>query len=272
MRLATSVILSPEAKTDAEKACAAIVDGYRQGLKIGPRPFILEEDHPQLRDLAVVKGKAARRFWEKLRHKRTPGEVPTKVQHLLLTCLPPTSRGVEFASRTAGVGSLGRPRYIALAEWEGGFVAREAKAAAPSAVHMREAEGRDQVMDHRRIRALAFQPRDPAFRLTREWILRRLSPESDKIELDRIAKLFKDEPEQASELRVLLLTAMGHAIANVHLGTTPLRRLLRSELKGLGDDSARAGRGGGGRARAARFQDAVGYEAASPQLIPSACM
>jgi uncharacterized protein (DUF2252 family) len=117
VRLATSVILSPEAKTDAEKACAAIVDGYRQGLKIGPRPFILEEDHPQLRDLAVVKGKAARRFWEKLRHKRTPGEVPTKVQHLLLTCLPPTSRGVEFASRTAGVGSLGRPRYIALAEW-----------------------------------------------------------------------------------------------------------------------------------------------------------
>ena len=65
------------------------------------------------------------------------GSVPQKVQVLLLTCLPATSRRVAFAKRLAGVGSLGRPRYVALAEWNGGLVAREAKAAVPSAVHMR---------------------------------------------------------------------------------------------------------------------------------------
>ena len=236
VRLATSVILSPEAKTDAEKD----LRGDCRRLPARPEdrtsPFVLEEDHPQLRDLAVVKGKAARRFWERLRQKRTPGEVPTKVQHLLLTCLPPTSRGVEFASRTAGVGSLGRPRYIALAEWEGGFVAREAKAAAPSAVHMREAEGRDQVMDHRRVRALAFQPRDPAFRLDAG--------------MDPAPAFARERQDRARQDREAIQgragagfgnarsapDGHGAAIANVHLGTTPLRRLLRSELKGLGDD------------------------------------
>ena len=77
---------------------------------------------------------------------------------------------------------------------------------------------------------------DPEFLLTRKRIVRRLSLEADKIELDRIEKLYRDEPDKAGKARALLVKAMGTEIANVHLGTTPLRRLLRSELKGLGDD------------------------------------
>ena len=101
VRLATSVILSPEAKTDAEKACAAIVDGYRQGLKIGPRPFVLEEDHPPAarpggRERQGSPSSSGKGFATSAR----PARFQPKVQHLLLTCLPPTSRGVEFASRT----------------------------------------------------------------------------------------------------------------------------------------------------------------------------
>ena len=39
----------------------------------------------------------------------------------------------RVAHRVAGLGSLGRERYVALADWHGGSVAREAKALAPSA-------------------------------------------------------------------------------------------------------------------------------------------
>jgi len=235
VRLATSAILAADDGRDAEETCALILEGYRKGVEDGPSPFVLEDAQPLLRDLAAVKGKAARKFWEGLRKDMIAGPVPQKVQVLLLTCLPAMSRRVRLAKRLAGVGSLGRPRYVALAEWNGGLVAREAKAAVPSAVHMDEADRRDRVLDHRRVRALAFQPRDPEFLLTRKWIVRRLSPEANKIELDRIEKLYRDEPDKAGKARALLVAAMGTEIANVHLGTAALHRLLRGELKGLGD-------------------------------------
>ena len=40
----------------------------------------------------------------------------------------------RFATHAKGGGSLGRPRYFALAEWRGGRVLREAKALVPSAM------------------------------------------------------------------------------------------------------------------------------------------
>jgi hypothetical protein len=40
---------------------------------------------------------------------------------------------LRFATRTKGSGSLGRPRYLAIALWQGGHLAREAKAVVPSA-------------------------------------------------------------------------------------------------------------------------------------------
>src|SRR5215213_7839940 len=272
VRLATSAILAADDGRDAEETCALILEGYRKGVEDGPSPFVLEDAQPLLRDLAAVKGKAARKFWEGLRKDMIAGPVPQKVQVLLLTCLPAMSRRVRLAKRLAGVGSLGRPRYVALAEWNGGLVAREAKAAVPSAVHMDEADRRDRVLDHRRVRALAFQPRDPEFLLTRKWIVRRLSPEANKIELDRIEKLYRDEPDKAGKARALLVAAMGTEIANVHLGTAALRRLLRGELKGSATTGWRRPRrrrpsASGGISRRCRNS-----RAASPQLMPSACM
>jgi len=236
VRLATSTILAGDSTFDSGELCALILEGYRKGIEEGPAPFVLEGAHAVLRDLAAVTGKASSKFWRKLREKMIPAEVPEKVAQLLLTCLPHASRPTALGKRLAGVGSLGRPRYVAVAEWNGGLVAREAKAAAPSAVHMNEADRRDRVMDQRRIRALAFQPRDPAFRLTRKWIVRRLSPEANKIEFDKIEKLYRDEPEKAKKARTLLLTAMGTEIANTHLGTTSPRRRLRDDLRDLGSD------------------------------------
>ena len=54
-----------------------------------------------------------------------------RVEHLL------PERGLDYrvARRIAGLGSLGRMRLVAIAECNGGKVAREAKAMVPSSVH-----------------------------------------------------------------------------------------------------------------------------------------
>ena len=52
----------------------------------------------------------------------------------LRASLPPAAAIVRFASRRKGRGGLGRPRYVAIAAWQGGQLVREAKALVASAV------------------------------------------------------------------------------------------------------------------------------------------
>jgi hypothetical protein len=56
---------------------------------------------------------------------------PTSVADVLKKKLPESSSIMRFASRVKGGGSLGRPRYIAIAHWPGGRIVREAKALVP---------------------------------------------------------------------------------------------------------------------------------------------
>jgi uncharacterized protein (DUF2252 family) len=196
----------------AEVAIAAIAKGYDDGLKKPPAPFVLENHHPILRNLAIVKGKDAASEWKKIRKN---GAVKSRtldasVRDLLLTCLPPGSTNVRFYRRRAGLGSLGRERYVAVGAWYGGLVAREAKAAAPSAICMPQRKIASPLAEYRRIVALGFRARDPHLRLADEWVVRRLSPESRKIEIAEIEKLGKQKE---------LLEAMGRELANIHRGT-----------------------------------------------------
>src|SRR6476661_7970470 len=72
------------------------------------------------------------KFWGKL--AKLPSATPPKrVQCMLEDWLPKGTVNITFASRVAGVGSRGRPRYVALGPCNGGLVAREAKAWLPSA-------------------------------------------------------------------------------------------------------------------------------------------
>ena len=75
--------------------------------------------------------------------------------------------------------------------------------------------------DYRRIEALGSRARDPHLRLADRWIVRRLSPEARKIEIDKIADVTN---------RQVLLEAMGEELANMHQGmagrATQLRRSL----------------------------------------------
>ena len=76
--------------------------------------------------------KQRRKFWKKVKDypDATP---PARVAAALRSRLPEDASVVRFASRAAGGGGLGRPRFIVIADWCGGWIVREAKALVPSA-------------------------------------------------------------------------------------------------------------------------------------------
>jgi uncharacterized protein (DUF2252 family) len=137
IRLATSVELASETeqlKISLTEACDAILDGYCEGLEKGGEPFIVNDDRDWLRKAYVKSEHQAEKYWERLNQCLTSEkEAPPEVRSMLEASLP--SRGLEYrlVHRQAGIGSLGRPRFTALAEWQGEYMALEAKALIPSA-------------------------------------------------------------------------------------------------------------------------------------------
>jgi hypothetical protein len=127
---------------------------------------------------------------------------------------------VTFKRRIVGVGSLGRERFLALGEWHGGLVAREAKAWVPSAVFW-AADGKSSRDFSDVIVRRAIRSPDPMLHFGRYWITRRLAPDCSKIEL---ADLPKDRDERR------LLMAMGAETANVHAGDKAAAALIVRHL------------------------------------------
>ena len=135
VRLVTSAILAQSENRlaiDASGAATAVLNGYTEFLEAGGKPFILEESHPHLREMALRAERDPVHFWSKLAalHSATP---PKRIQRLLRKSLPDPVENIAFLHRIAGEGSLGRQRYVATGSSNGGFVAREAKAWLPSA-------------------------------------------------------------------------------------------------------------------------------------------
>ncbi len=123
MRLCASVLLSGGA-AGAKAVAGEILRGYRQGLE-APRPFVLEREHLWLRDAFAASDAERDDFWRDL--ERLPDEPPPKAYRAsLLEALGP-AEGARFVARTAGAGSLGRPRFVVLAQRRGGPAAREVK-------------------------------------------------------------------------------------------------------------------------------------------------
>ena len=117
-----------------EEACAAILAGYREGLEAGGKPFVLEENNKWLREAATGELRDPIHFWGKMSAlPSVRGEVPKSARKALEDLMPAPGLVYRVAHRVAGLGSLGRERYVALADWDGGRVAREAKALVPSA-------------------------------------------------------------------------------------------------------------------------------------------
>lgn len=222
VRLVTSVILAKrqnELAIHAGDAADAVLEGYTKSLKSGGDPFILEEDHPGLRAMAMSAERDPDKFWSKL-EDLPELEAPKRVRRLLKRSLPDGLSETKFLHRVAGVGSLGRPRYVQIACCNGGKIAREAKAWLPSAWGWAKGRVKERAYSVRMLKHCVRQP-DPYYSVENEWVVRRIGPHCGRIELGHAPKR-RDER--------LILREMGRETANMHLATPDRKDKVLSDL------------------------------------------
>jgi hypothetical protein len=211
IRLATSALVA-QIPCDLKEAMAAILKGYADSLKAGGRPFALAEHHTALRTMAVHRLHDPEAFWAKFHALPDLKDPPPAGATKAILRMMPERSNIEYrlTHRIAGLGSLGRERYVAIGEWRGGSIAREAKSLAPSAcVWAKGTKGAtsilyEDILDH------SVRCRDPFVRVLKRWIVRRLAPDCSRIELSAL-------PKERDEYR--LLYTMGWETANIHLGS-----------------------------------------------------
>ncbi|HEV2115428.1 MAG TPA: DUF2252 family protein, partial [Terriglobales bacterium] len=131
-----------------KSACEAILDGYVESLKAGGRPYVLEEENDWLRRIALGELRDPVHFWEKMdSFELVKGPIPLAAEDALQNLLPEKGLGCRVVRRVAGLGSLGHQRLVAIAEWRGGRIAREAKALVPSSCYwVGESDGVPEIM------------------------------------------------------------------------------------------------------------------------------
>jgi hypothetical protein len=221
VRLAVSAHLAAEAgrlPIKREDICDALLEGYRDTMDEKGLPFVLGEHHQWLRLIAEGELRDPVHFWAKMDalptlKSQAPISAVDAIQHLM----PAHDIPFRLAHRVAGLGSLGHPRYVAIADWHGGRIAREAKALVPSSSfwaqnHEGPAEILYQIIINRAVRCP-----DPFVQLRGRWIVRRLGPHCSRIELASL---------RAPNIELRLLNAMGSETANIHLGTPSARKAI----------------------------------------------
>jgi hypothetical protein len=220
VRLGTSAALARAIKMlgiGIPDVSEAILLGYRQCLKRGGRPLVLEEDNHWLRDIATNALRDPVVFWKKMNGRVSDTKPPRDVASALEAAMPSDTESMRIGARVAGLGGLGRPRYVALGSWRGAFVAREARALLPSAVQWARGLSSRKPAYMELIERSVRNP-DPFVSVRGRWLIRRLAPHCSRIDLDVLPKLY-------DEYR--LMHAMGWETANVHLGTARPKTLLK---------------------------------------------
>jgi len=220
VRLATSALLA-RGKTglSPEEICTPLLEGYRKGID-KPCPFVLERNHKWLRKAVMLPEVERAEFWRGFAELQET-KPPADYDQVLISSMPKSGGMPSMAARTAGTGSLGRPRFVARLEWKGGPLIREAKAIVLSAwsrhygatgkrIHMMEiAEGH-------------WRAPDPHYRLVDMILVRRISPNSRKIEVGKSTEEL---------LQTKMLEAMGHEIANCQANQDGARMAILADLK-----------------------------------------
>ena len=218
VRLVTSALLA-DLKVQSDHAASDVLTGYREQLTTGAQPFVLAEQEEHLWKLARDHSAHPQHWWHE---RQRPEPLPShsslgKVKELLRRDFPDANADIfAWGTRQAGLGSLGRPRVVAVARWYGSLVCREAKAVLPSAWDW--AGGAGDAKPHARgLLASPTRAPDPYAKLTDGWSIRRLAPDSGGIEIDKIDRV---DDQRA------LLRSMGSELANLHLTKTGSATLL----------------------------------------------
>jgi len=225
VRLATSALLAIEENRLAatgKDACAEILDGYSKSLAEGGTPFVLEEGNKWLRLIALNELRDPDRFWKKM--DALPSiqeEISPSAREALEHLMPYPGLHYRLARRVAGLGSLGHQRFVAIAEFCSGKIAREAKMLVPSSVFWaRDLPGPVEIW-YQALLSRAVRCPDPFVHLRGRWIVRRLSPHCSRIELGML-------PGNRDECR--LLFSMGWETGNTHLGSREAVKAIRKHL------------------------------------------
>jgi hypothetical protein len=226
VRLATSAHLAVKSEhlsLGRRNLCDAILAGYSKALSTGGKPFVLAENHGWMRKIALGKLRDPVRFWKRLDGLPTwRRSIPKDAQKALRHLLPEPNLQCRIIHRVAGLGSLGRHRFVALADWEGGRIAREAKAVAPSACCFALNKKVQAKTYYETLIDGAVRVRDPFVGVQDGWTVRRLAPDCARVELG-------DLPEGRDES--MLLYAMGCETANIHLGSKNAQKDIALDLK-----------------------------------------
>jgi hypothetical protein len=218
-RLGVSAALAIDAgelSLSPKEAAAAILDGYRASLDAGGRSLILADASTPLREMTRHRLETPEKFWTKIEgYPAEKGTVPATVKGIIREMLPDPDVPLRYLHRVAGLGSLGKQRFLAVGTWCGGQIAREAKALSVSACCWAEG-GKGTGIAYDRLLRIAVRCPDPLVRVQGTWLVRRLSPDCFRIELSSLPAV-RDETK--------LLHAMGWETANIHLGTLPAAKL-----------------------------------------------
>jgi hypothetical protein len=267
VRLATSAAL---AKVLTPKViCDHVLKGYRAGMEAEPpAPFVLDREHEDMRAEFVVDEGERRKFWEKfdpvkvakdmekyeksgkkLKHRpkvRPEPDRPGRYQKVLKRARPDGCAGFITYARTAGTGSLGRPRFVGVGEWQGDLIVRETKTMLPSGWALKHSGSRKLRCEE--IARGRHRSADPSLALHGRVLVRRLSPNDYKIEVaerkkaETAADDVNVEPDNhrpvapKALVNGRMLEAMGYDLAAVHRGTDHRRNEIRKDLDRRGAD------------------------------------
>jgi hypothetical protein len=226
VRLAASLKIVIDAESLSirfKDGCDAILDGYLQSLREGGCAIVLAEREQTLDKLGADSFKPPSDFWGKLNRLPTVRHpLANDLKHALEKTLPDPKMDYKVVRRQAGMGSLGQKRFVAIARWNGGFIAREAKSMLPSACSWLNDEIGHRQSHYEEAISSAIRSPDPFQVIEGSWLIRRLSPDSNPIDIQCLPK-HRDVP--------MLLHAMGSEAANVHLGTKGQAIRILNDLK-----------------------------------------
>ncbi|GAC1652469.1 MAG: DUF2252 domain-containing protein [Candidatus Dormibacteraceae bacterium] len=228
VRLAASArlaIAEDRVQVSFKEAARAILAGYRAGLDAGGGPVVLEERNKTLRRQALGRLRDPVRFWAQLDALPAARGKPSPVAaEVLRRVLPPGTELPLLRRRRAGLGSLGHPRLVAIVNFDGGSIAREAKAAVgPASAWMADPEELLPANHYTEIVNSAIRAPDPFLSVQQGWVIRRLAPDCSRVELGSV-------PSRANQSE--WLRAMGWETANVHLGSRPAISAVARDIAG----------------------------------------
>lgn len=214
-RLITSIAIAAKTfgtkmKGGLQRLSDEILESYRTTMEMGGDPFVLGAAHQWLLKVMAGRAKNPLQFWSNLDHLPSAIAVPAEVCEALERSLPVNTM-FRVRTRVAGSGSLGRPRYVGIAQWRGGPLAAEARYIPVPAAAWAAGHHRDVRTYHNRVLETAHRAPNLRAGVWKGVFVRRIGPD--------ITNGVGTEPVENHKQLIRFSKACAIEIGNVHAGT-----------------------------------------------------